>query len=127
MIVAVVLALLDLLGIASVQILRSNDLPRYRPLIFKVYAGLALLGGAGAAYGATDLAARSMQIAAAVGGLGLLAFAQRAFHYHALRREIDLPPSLAGRAPLPEIEGPSAQAARRKAERLAKDGDQEKT
>lgn len=107
-------------GLFAVQVLRSVDLPKYRALIFKIYAALALLGAGAAAYGASGAPRGTALIA--VGSAGLLLFGQRAWHYHALRREIDIPPHLVSTYD-PKLEGPSAQAAKRKAGRVAPGGE----
>lgn len=119
MMTLVALVLLLGAGAFAVQVLRSVDLPKYRPLIVKVLAGmaagsllLALVAGAGMGEG------RPLQLAAlGLGLLGAALSAWRAFHYHAMRREIDLPTKLSG-GPDPHLEGPAAQAAKRKAARM---------
>lgn len=121
------IALLLLLGAGAfaVQVLRSVDLPKYRGLIVKVLAAMivpcllvvivCLVGmEEGLAKGRYGDAA-----SVALGALGALVCAWRAFHYHAMRREIDLPTGLSG-GPDPHLEGPAAQAAKRKAARMAK-------
>ncbi len=104
-----------------VQVLKTVDLPRYRPHIFKIYLVLTLWAVACAAWGVVRgrTAGASGWAMAAVGVAGAVVGAQRSHRWHVLRHEFDLPPHLTSRAPEVKVEGPSAQAAKRKAARLA--------
>ncbi|MFN7975317.1 MAG: hypothetical protein U0166_23675 [Acidobacteriota bacterium] len=111
------------LDLFAIQVLIQVDLPKYRALIFKLYGLLVLITASAAGFGAATLGSGAWTSKALVvtGGVVFLVAAQRTLHYHRIRREFDLPPALKSNAPEVQIEGPTAQAAKRKASRMGSD------
>lgn len=103
-------------GLFVVQVLKTVDMPRYRPVIFKSFVALTAWSAGVSVYGGLHLGSGAVTASLLlIGAVSAVAFGMRSHHWHVIRHEFDLPPHL-GKTET-SLEGPSAQAARRKRER----------
>ncbi len=108
MILPILLLCLFVLEAGAGFALTRIDLPRYRPIVFRLH----LLGSL-AAIAAVVTAAMSAHLVLAGTGIVFLAIGiVRSRHYHAIRSEFDIPPPL--RATGDEPKGPDKKARERK-------------